>query len=276
MRIGRTWRYSLTAFLMAITCCLSASPTNAAQSVTAIDDQGSVWIVGTDVNGYSCWNLQVPTVQIALQVQVGNAWITKSKATAKKNSALCTDPAYPYAVLYHWNVDVLGIPGDGSTKARIIMARQYIPATKKVKSYTGNAFTKQLYLSQSDLMSDYASSLNQVLGGGSGTGASGGSGFGSSKLSGCMYKGKRLYGNVFVTNNSYSADFSVFATSASYSADLNVYKTNASYAATSCGLWNFVNNAYSADFTVYFTNNSYSSDFSIYYTNAAYSAGLSH
>lgn len=247
----------------------------AAQSVTAIDDHDSVWIVGTDVNGYSCWNSS--SYQVSLQIQIGNSWISKSKATPKKNSTLCTDVAYPYAAIYHWNVDVLGIPGDGSNKSRILLARQYVAATKKSKAYTGNAFTKELYLSQSDLMSDYSTALANTLSGGSGGGFSaGGTGTAGSKISGCNLKGKRLYGSVYVSNTAYSADFSVYVSAASYLADMNVYKENSAYMATSCGLWYFTNNAYSADFRVYFTDAAYSSDFSIYYTPMAYSAGVSH
>jgi hypothetical protein len=261
------------ALLMAT--LIGGESAHAAQNVTAIDDSGSVWVVGGDVNGYSCWNLQTTSIQIALQVQIGNVWVTKSKATPKKNASLCTDPAYPYAAIYHWNVDILGLPGDGSNKSRIVMARQYIAPTKKVKSYIGNAFTKQLYLSQSDLMSDYATALNQVIGGGVGGFGGESSGVAGSKLSGCYYKGKKLYGSVYVTPNAYSADFTVYQASASYSADLNVYKASAADAASSCGNWYFTNNAHSADFTVYFTSASYSADFSIYYTNASNSAGVS-
>lgn len=271
MNHRRTFIGILASGALLVSTLIHGESAHAAQDVTAIDDSGSVWVVGGDVNGYSCWNLHTTAVQIALQVQIGNAWVTKSKVTPKKNASLCTDPAYPYVAIYHWNVDVLGIPGDGSNKSRMVMARQYIAPTKKVKSYIGNAFTKQLYLSQSDLMSDYASALNQLMGGGGG----GSSGVAGSKLSGCYYKGKKLYGSVYVTPNAYSADFSVYQASASYSADLNVYKASAAYAASSCGNWYFTNNAYLADFTVYFTSASYSADFSIYYTSASYSAGVS-
>ena len=55
------------------------------------------------------------------------------------------------------------------------------------------------------------------------------SGIWSSGLSGCTFKGKKLYGSVYFTNSSYSADFSVYVTNSSYSADLNVYLTSSSY-----------------------------------------------
>lgn len=134
----------------------------AASSINAIDDQGSVWIVGTDVDGYSCWNVHAPNTIISLQVQAGNKWITKSRAKARKNLSLCTDGAYPYAVIYHWKTDVIGNPGDGTSLARVILAREYIAPTKYYKATVGSIFTKQLYLSESDLTSDYFSSMQKM------------------------------------------------------------------------------------------------------------------
>jgi hypothetical protein len=104
---------------------------------------------------------------------------------------------------------------------------------------------------------------------------SSGSGLGlsSSGLYGCSYNGIPLYGSVYFTSSSYSADFSVYVSSSSYSSDLSVYLTSSSYSANSCGLWYPVNSSYSADFTVYLTSSSYSADFSIYRTSSSYSAG---
>jgi hypothetical protein len=101
------------------------------------------------------------------------------------------------------------------------------------------------------------------------------SSFGSSNsgLYGCSYNGIPLYGSVYFTSSSYSADFSVYVSSSSYSSDLSVYLTSSSYSANSCGLWYPVSSSYSADFTVYLTSSSYSADFSIYRTSSSYSAG---
>ena len=100
-----------------------------------------------------------------------------------------------------------------------------------------------------------------------------GSGLWNSGISGCTFKGKKLYGSVYFTNSSYSADFTVYVSSSSYSSDLNVYLTSSSYSANSCGLWYPTSSSYSADFTVYLTSSSYSADFSIYRTSSSYSAG---
>ena len=110
----------------------------------------------------------------------------------------------------------------------------------------------------------YASSFGSSS---SGIGSSG------SGLYGCSYNGIPLYGSVYFTSSSYSADFSVYVSSSSYSSDLSVYLTSSSYSANSCGLWYQVSSSYSADFTVYLTSSSYSADFSIYRTSSSYSAG---
>ena len=103
--------------------------------------------------------------------------------------------------------------------------------------------------------------------------SSSGIGSSSSGLYGCSYNGIPLYGSVYFTSSSYSADFSVYVSSSSYSSDLSVYLTSSSYSANSCGLWYPVSSSYSADFTVYLTSSSYSADFSIYRTSSSYSAG---
>jgi hypothetical protein len=103
--------------------------------------------------------------------------------------------------------------------------------------------------------------------------ANSGLGSSSSGLFGCSYNGVPLYGSVYFTSSSYSADFSVYVSSSSYSSDLSVYLTSSSYSANSCGLWYPVSSSYSADFTVYLTSSSYSADFSIYRTSSSYSAG---
>jgi Family of unknown function (DUF6150) len=264
------WRILIVLAFLATSIVQTSSSAFAATSLTAIDDQNSVWIVGTDVNGYSCWNLQSSSVTISLQVQVGGVWVSKARAVPKRNSALCTDPSYPYAVVYHWNTDILGSAGDGTSKARVVLARQYIPATKKIKAFTGNVFVKQLYLSQNDLFSDYASTLNNSVA------SAPGSPTGTSKLSGCTYKGKQLYGNVYISPSYFGADFTVYPTSSSFGADLKVFKTNSYFLATSCGIWNIVNSPISANFSVYLAPSSFSADFNVYFTSSSYSAGLTN
>jgi len=113
-------------------------------------------------------------------------------------------------------------------------------------------------------------STNSGLGSGSSSGGSNSRGFNRSN---CTFDGQRLYGSVYFTTSSYSADFSVYVASSSYASDLQVYLTSSSYSANSCGLWHKTSSSYLADFIVYLTSSSYSSDFSINLTNSSYSAG---
>ena len=113
-------------------------------------------------------------------------------------------------------------------------------------------------------------SSNSGLGSGSSSGGINSRGF--NKLN-CTFDGQKLYGSVYFTTSSYSADFSVYVSSSSYSSDLQVYLTSSSYSANSCGLWHQTSSSYSADFIVYLTSSSYSSDFSINMTSSSYSAG---
>jgi hypothetical protein len=198
----------------------------------AIDDTGSVWIVGTDVNGYGCWSLpsskRIPT----LQVKVRGKWVTKSKAKLSKKSSLCSDKKYPWVATYHWIVDELGETPHGGNLARDIVAREYLSKVGSSPAFAGTPFVKQVYRNNEDLMSDYSSVINEELGGISGGGSSG---FGSSsKFAGCMYKGKKLYGKVQIVD--YFPDIKVQIVD--YFPDLKVQKVD--YFPTSCGKWQFV------------------------------------
>jgi hypothetical protein len=94
-----------------------------------------------------------------------------------------------------------------------------------------------------------------------------------SKLSGCRFNGKKLYGSVYFAKSSYLADFAIYIASSSYLADLKVYLTDSSYLATSCGLWYPTTSSYLADFSVYITDSSYLADFSVYQTSSSFQAG---
>jgi Family of unknown function (DUF6150) len=117
---------------------------------------------------------------------------------------------------------------------------------------------------------DYASTLNNSVA------SAPGSPTGTSKLSGCTYKGKQLYGNVYISPSYFGADFTVYPTSSSFGADLKVFKTNSYFLATSCGIWNIVNSPISANFSVYLAPSSFSADFNVYFTSSSYSAGLTN
>ncbi len=211
---------------------LSIYPSTAAEKLMPVDDTDSVWIFGTDVNGYGCWSLSSSKLIPTLQVKLRGKWITKSKAKLSKNSSLCDDPDYPWVAKYRWIVDELGETPHGGNLSRDLIAREYLPKIGNSKAFAGTPFVKQVYRSQSDLMSDYASVLNDAIGGGLGSSSSGvGS---SSKLGGCMFKGKKLYGKVQIVD--YFPDIKVQIVD--YFPDLKVQKVD--YFPNSCGKWQFV------------------------------------
>jgi hypothetical protein len=211
---------------------LTVTPAFAAEKLMAIDDTSSVWIVGTDVNGYGCWSLPSSKMIPTLQVKVRGKWVTKSKAKLSKKSSLCKDKKYPWVATYHWKVDELGETPHGSNLSRDIVAREFLPKIGYSPAFAGTPFVKQVYRNEDDLMSDYSSVIDEELGGISGGGSSS---FGSSsKFAGCMFKGKKLYGKVQIVD--YFPDLKVQIVD--YFPDLKVQKVD--YFPTSCGKWQFV------------------------------------
>ena len=101
----------------------------------------------------------------------------------------------------------------------------------------------------------------------------GGGSSSSSNWLGCYFKGQKMWGNVYISSSSWSADFSVYVSSSSWSADLKVYQPTSSWSATSCGMWYITTSSWNADFSIYLTSSSWSADFSIYLTNSSWSAG---
>jgi len=190
MRVGIT---TSLAALMLLTFAIT-TPAYAAQTLQPIDETDTVWIVGTDVNGYGCWSLGSTKTAPTLQVKVGGKWITKAKAKLTKNASLCTDAKYPWVATYHWYVDELGEIPHGGNLARDIMAREFLPKSGNATSFAGNVFVKQVYRSQADLMADYSNTITSSLGGGSVSSSS------SSKFAGCYFKGKKLFGKVQIVD----------------------------------------------------------------------------
>ena len=226
----RRWTSLFT--VMSLVFCLTVTPTFAAEKLMAIDDTGSVWVVGTDVNGYGCWSLPSAKMIPTLQVKIRGKWVTKSKAKLSKKSSLCSNKKYPWVATYHWVVDELGETPHGGNLARDIVAREYLPKIGSSPAFAGTPFVKQVYRNNDDLMSDYSSVIDEALGGISGGGSSG---FGSSsKFAGCMYKGKRLYGKVQIVD--FLPDIKVQIVD--FLPDLKVQKVD--FLPTSCGKWQFV------------------------------------
>jgi hypothetical protein len=220
------------AVIITLILSLIMSPSTAAEKLMPIDDTESVWIVGTDVNGYGCWSLSSSKLVPTLQVKLRGKWVTKSRARLSKSSALCSDPDYPWVAKYRWIVDELGETPHKGNLSRDLVAREYLPKIGNSKVFAGSAFVKQVYRSRADLLSDYESVVTDLFGGGTGSGSSGIGA--SSKFSGCMFKGKKLYGKVQIVD--YFPDIKVQIVD--YFPDLKVQKVD--YFPSSCGKWQFV------------------------------------
>ena len=101
----------------------------------------------------------------------------------------------------------------------------------------------------------------------------GGGGSSSANWLGCYFKGKKMWGKVYVTPYSFDADVKVYQTPYSFDADLKVYNARYSFDATSCGKWYITPYSFDADFKVYFSPYSFSADFKIYITPYSFDAG---
>ena len=101
----------------------------------------------------------------------------------------------------------------------------------------------------------------------------GGSSLVKSEWSSCAFRGKNIWGSVYISDSKYSADYVVYETSSRYGADISTFLESSRYSANSCGRWYLTSSRYSADFTIYLTDSRYSADFTIYLTDSRYSAG---
>jgi hypothetical protein len=241
----------VAAIILKISLC--TIPTFAAQEILAIDDEKTVWIIGTDINGYSCWSLD-STRKPILQVKVEGKWVTKAKAKLRKDSSLCSDPKYPWVAVYNWRVDEMGEISNRGNLSRDLMAREVLPKYKNYKAYIDAAFVKQVYRNQQDLLTDYETALSRALG----MQSSGNSGYGSSsKLSGCTFRGKKLYGKIQIVD--FFPDIRVQVVD--FFPDLKVQRVD--YFPTSCGKWQFVD--YFPDLKIQFVD--YFPDLKIQYVD---------
>lgn len=221
-----------------IVLSLSTLSASAAEKLTPIGSPNNVWIVGSNVNGYSCWSLssnQVPS----LQIRVRGKWVTKSKAKLTKNSKLC-ESKFPWLATYSWIVDELGTPSK-KNRAYDLFARQRIPKTKNFKGYVSPPFLKQVYRNREEHMNDLLDAFLGAPGDGSGTTPPSDS---YSKFAGCRYNGKNLWGRVQVVD--FAPDVRVQVVS--FAPDLRVQEVD--FGASSCGRWQYVD--FASDLRVQF------------------------
>lgn len=224
---------------------LPISPSIAAEPIQEIDKTDTVWIVGTDVNGYACWSLsstkQIPT----LQVKVSGKWITKAKGKLSKNSSLCSGSKYPWVVTFHWLVNEIGDTQHPGARSTDIFAREYLPKVGAFKAYSTPAFIKQVYESHADLAADYASAINNVINGITQNNIDSGLNS-SSKFAGCMFNGKKLFGRVQLVSSFPDLTAQVVTSFP----DLRVQEVTSF--PNSCGQWQIVNSF--PDITVQLVN----------------------
>lgn len=83
----------------------------------------------------------------------------------------------------------------------------------------------------------------------------------------------KLYGAVYITNDSRKADFVIYEEETEAFADLLVYKEDNKLFADQEGLWFFTEALGFAKFIVFVTDNKDLADFSVFYINAPAFAG---
>jgi hypothetical protein len=232
--------------------------------------QGYEWIVGIDINTYTCFALDTEKQQPVLQFLIGNKWVTKVKAQVNAGNSNCQDPEFPYFTLFKFKMDTRGNIAFGNEFKKRIKSRIYIPKVGNFKPYYGTIFTNNVYPSiksfENQIRSNVIAQMNQDLAEALADAQSESSGsLGSNanaKLNGCTYKNKQLFGKVQIVE--YGADFKV--QKVDYGSDLKVRAVD--YGASSCGKWQFVE--YGANFKVQFVD--YGSDFKVQFVN--YGEGL--
>jgi hypothetical protein len=224
-------------------------------------------VLGQVISEYACRPLspgQIPQ----LQVRQNGVWFTKAFATVSTNVSLCG--SLTRLVTYNYKIDVTGDANtlgtiSGYPRATQLAVREYIPKSSIDNEFYSPATQKTSYASQGQLSQDFLDFLNSTVGT---------PGVGSSKFQNCTYKGKKLFGKIYITPYSFDADVKAYVTNFSFDSDLRVYKTPYSFEANSCGKWYLTPYSFEADIKVYVTPYSFDADIKISYTNFSFEAGL--
>lgn len=230
-------------------------------------EEGYEWIIGIDILAYTCFSLESKEQRPVLQFQIKNKWVNKVKAKVGKDDAFCGDPEYPYFVQFNFEMDTKGQIPFGSDFKKRIKSRIYIPKLRTFKAYYGTVYTNNVYPDmksfEDQIRSNVIAQMNQDLAdalAGINSGSQGG--YTGSKLSGCIYKNKPLFGKVQLVD--YGADFKV--QKVDYGSDLKVRLVD--YGASSCGKWQLVE--YGANFKIQLVD--YGADFKVQFVD--YGEGL--
>ena len=89
----------------------------------------------------------------------------------------------------------------------------------------------------------------------------------------CSFRGKNMWGSVYISDNRFSSDFVVYRSTNSFSADLKVFLTSSRFSTSSCGEWYLSSSPFNADFSIFLTDNQFSADFSVFFTTNRFGAG---
>jgi hypothetical protein len=173
-------------------------------------------------------------------------------------------------VTYTYRVDVIGDANtlgtiSGYPRATQLAVREYIPKSSTDSEFYSPSTQKKAYASEGQVSQDFLDFLNSALGTG---------GVGGSKFQNCSYKGKKLFGKIYITPYSFDADVKAYVSNYSFDSDLRVYKTPYSFDANACGKWYITPYSFDADIKVYLTPYSFDADIKISYTNFSFEAGL--
>jgi hypothetical protein len=203
--------------------------------------------------GYRLFVCASGTGATTLSVQSASEWIVKAESVIRQEPALCSDPAFPYAHSYFWNVDVRGPNAETAVLTRL-------------NNFTITMENVRVIVLSETALTTTTTTIAPSIGGSGGISR-------SRSWLGCYLNGKKMWGRVYVSQYSWAADFKVYISPYSWSADLKVYNTPYSWSATSCGLWYLTPYSWDADFTIYFTAYSWDANLSIYVTPYSWAAG---
>ena len=228
-------------------------------------EEDNQWIYGQDINSYSCVKLNSINQKVYLQVMVGNRWINKVKGVNSVNRETCGGSNKYIYVVFNWIVDVKGQIKSKEKFSKQIKLRLFVQKFNNNPQVFSKTYVKNVYSSMQDwdnyiedlVIQSYNKWLENELNNSSNSGYSP-----TSKLGGCVYKNKQLFGKVQIVD--YGADFKIQLVE--YGADLKVRKVD--YGATKCGVWQFVE--YGSDFKVQIVE--YGSDFKVQFVE--YGEGL--
>jgi len=127
-----------------------------------LNKDGTDWLFGQDIFGYSCWKLSNLKTAPQLQIESSNIWKTVAKGTMVKDLNNCSSD-YPIRVTYHWKVNIYGPSNPNSPHEQQLSVREFLPKNAPYNHaaiYTGN-FTKGMFPSRMEQIAAYFDVMNK-------------------------------------------------------------------------------------------------------------------